>query len=69
MKKFFPCNPPFKDDWYVAYDKLGDGCSVDFPIILESKITWSPKVSNSDGSIKPIVFSEIICVTVVKIRC
>ena len=22
----------FKDDWYIAYDKLGDGCSVDFPV-------------------------------------
>ena len=22
----------FTDDWYVAYDKLGDGCKVDFPI-------------------------------------
>ena len=44
------CNPPdgrglfydadefdqryFEDQWYVAYDRLGDGCSVDFPIRL-----------------------------------
>ena len=28
----------FKEDWCVAYDKLGDGCRIDFPIRLESKI-------------------------------
>ena len=33
----------FKDDWYIAYDKLGDGCTIHFPIRLESKIRWSPK--------------------------
>lgn len=22
----------FKGDWNVAYDKLGDGCTIDFPI-------------------------------------
>ena len=32
----------FSDDLYVVYDKLGDGCIVDFPIKLESKIIkWS----------------------------
>ena len=39
-------NTFLKDNWYVVYDKLGDGCicSIEFPIRLESKIRWSPKV-------------------------
>ena len=41
----------FKDNWY--YDKLGDGCSIDFPIRLDSKIRWSPKVFNLDATVKP----------------
>ena len=59
----------FDDNWYVAYDRLGDGCCVDFPIRLECKIRWSPTVFNSDGSAKPKVFNEIISVTLVKNRC
>ena len=34
----------FTDNWYVVYDKLGDGCCVDFPIRLESKLRWSTLV-------------------------
>ena len=59
----------FTDNWYVAYDKLGDGCCVDFPIRLESKLRWSTLVYNSSGNIKQRVFSEIICATLVKSRC
>ena len=58
----------FYADWYVAYDKLGDGYAVDFPIRLESKIMWSPRVFNADGTVKPRIFIEIICVTLVKMR-
>ena len=25
----------------IAYDKLGNGCKVDFPVRLESRIKWS----------------------------
>ena len=58
----------FSDDWYIVYNRLGDGCKVDFPIIrLESKIRWSSVVYNSDGSVKPKVFTEIISVTLVKV--
>ena len=39
----------FSDNWYIVYDKLGDGCKVDFPIRLESKIRWSSVVYNFDG--------------------
>ena len=58
----------FKDDWYIAYDRLGDGCAIDFPIRLQSKIRWSPKVFNADGTVKHRIFSEIICITLVKTR-
>ena len=58
----------FYDDWYVVYDKLGDGCKVDFPIRLDSKIKWSTQVF-STGSVKPRVFTEMIYVTLVKSRC
>ena len=58
----------FTDDWCVAYDKLGDGCAIDFPIRLDSKIRSSPKVFSADGTVKPRIFSEIICVTLVKMR-
>ena len=59
----------FENNWYVAYDRLGDGCSVDFPVRLETQIRWSPIVFNSDGSAKPRIFNEIISVTLVKKRC
>lgn len=59
----------FCDNWYVAYDRLGDGCCIDFPVKIESKIKWSSLVYNSDGSSKPRIFSEIISVTLVKRRC
>ena len=62
-------NTYFSDNWYIVYDKLGDGCKVDFIIRLESKIRWSSVVYNSDGSVKPRVFTEIISVTVVNSRC
>ena len=26
----------------LLYDKLGNGCKVDFPVCLESKLKWSP---------------------------
>lgn len=59
----------FGDNWHVVYHKLGDGCRVDFPVRLESRIKWSSVVYNSDGSAKPRLFTEMISVTVVKSRC
>ena len=54
---------------YIVYDKLGDGCRIDFPVRLESRIKWSGVIYNSDGSAKPRVFIEMISVTIVKSRC
>jgi len=31
----------FPAGWHIVYDRLGDGCRVDFPIRLESKLKWS----------------------------
>ena len=56
----------FTDNWY---DKLGDGCTIDFPVRLESKLKWSSVVYNCTGNVKPRVFSEIVCATLVKTRC
>ena len=33
----------FSSEWEV-YDRLGDGCQVDFPIRMHSKLRWSPIV-------------------------
>ena len=54
----------FSDNWHVVYDKVGDGSRLDFPIRLESRIKWSSIVYNSDGSVKPRVFTEMISVTI-----
>ena len=59
----------FSDNWHIVYDKLGDGCCVEFPLRLESRIKWSAVVYNSDGSSKPKLFNEMISVTLVKTRC
>ena len=64
---FFPVN------WFIVYDKLGNGCEVDFPVRLESKLKWSPtvydKLSNGTVVAKKKIFSEILVVTLVKKRC
>ena len=32
-------NPTFSPgNWFIVYDKLGNGCKVDFPVHLESKL-------------------------------
>ena len=59
----------FSGDWHVVFDKLGDGCKVDFPLRIENKLKWSSLVYNFDGSVKSRVFTEMISVTVVKSRC
>ena len=33
---FFPSN------WFIVYDKLRNGCTVNFPVCIESKLKWSP---------------------------
>ena len=59
----------FSGDWHVVFDKLGDGCKVDFPLRIENKLKWSSLVYNFDGSVKSRIFTEMISVTIVKSRC
>ena len=64
---YFPCN------WNRCYDRLGDGCEIDFPVHLIRKVKWSPVVySKEDGGTlisRPKLFCEILVVTVIKKRC
>ena len=63
----------FPVDWHVVYNKLGDGCRIDFPVRLESKLKWSSKVYVRDTSgnlvLKPRTFTEMVYVRLVKCRC
>ena len=63
----------FPVDWHVVYNNLGDGCRVDFPVRLESKLKWSSKVYVRDTSgnlvLKPRTFTEMVYVRLVKCRC
>ena len=66
-------NRYFKTNWFRCYDKLGNGCEIDFPVRLYSKITWSAlvyeKLSNGQVQPKPQSYQEFIFVTLVKKRC
>jgi len=63
----------FPVGWHIVHDRLGDGCRVDFPIRLESKLKWSSTVysKQDDGTLlpKPRTFTEMIYVSLVKVRC
>ena len=52
------------------YDQLGDGCQVDFPIRMHSKLIWSPIVytQGEDGMLvhKQPSISEVVVLNVVK---
>lgn len=63
----------FPPSWYQCWDRLGDGCEVEFPIQLHSHIRYSPLCFTLDTSNTPIPklrsFSEILSVSVIKRRC
>lgn len=63
----------FPSGWYIVHNHLGDGCEVDFPIRLHSKLRWSPVVyhKGEDGTLttKMRSFTEVLVVNVVKKRC
>ena len=60
----------FSAEWDKVYDRLGDGCQVDFPIRMHSKLRWSPIVytQGEDGMLvhKQQSFSEVVVLNVVK---
>lgn len=63
-------NVYFPDDWYVVYDKLGNGCRVVFPVRLESKVRFSsPVYTKKSIVLQPKTFTEMVYVSLVKTRC
>ena len=62
----------FYVNWFVSYSKLGDGCKLEFPIILRSYVKFSPctYTKNDDNVVaRPRDFTELLSVSVVKVRC
>ena len=63
----------FHAEWYKCYNKLGNGCVIEFPVQLATRIKWSPMAycKSHDGALAPKgrSFSEIVTVTLVKKRC
>ena len=59
----------FYVNWFVSYSKLGDGCK---SIILRSYVKFSPctYTKNDDNVVaRPRDFTELLSVSVVKVRC
>ena len=64
----------FVGEWYRRYNRLGDGCEVDFPMQLHSYLKWtqqgySKAPDDSELVRKVCVFSEMLCIHVVKCHC
>ena len=36
----------FPPEWSAVYDRLGDGCRIDFPVIMKPSLKWSRKCYN-----------------------
>ena len=66
-KEFFP------PKWDVAFNKIGDGCRIQYPILFKPAIQWSKTtyVKDGDGTFvpKPRFCNEILHITLTKIRC
>ena len=63
----------FSPEWYRCYDRLGDGCTVQFPMRMYSRILWSPVayLKGVDDVVTPKKrsFKEICNVWISKTRC
>ena len=63
----------FVGSWYVLYDRFGNGCAVDFPIVVCPRIKYGPKAfrKNDDSIIveTPRMFVEVVCINLVKKHC
>lgn len=63
----------FPKDWYKTYDRLGDGCEIEFPVRMYSKLKWSPvffTYDNTSGvSPKNTHFEEVCVIWICKKRC
>ena len=52
-KKYFPT------DWHRVYDRLGDGCEVQFPLRMVSKVKWSTTVYTSGSERDMVLLKEM----------
>ena len=63
-------NTEYFPSWSKCHDKLGDGCTIDFPIRLHSKLKWSSRtfIKQDDGTVMPKArsFEEVLVVNLVK---
>ena len=62
----------FPRDWQTVHDRLGDGCTVDFPIRMYSWVKWSSTVYTCEnGGISPKNkhFVEVCTLWLIKMRC
>ena len=63
----------FPAGWDVVYDRLGDGCHVEYPVTLRPVLKYGKKCFciNSDGGVseKPRIFYETVSDILVKKRC
>ena len=63
----------FPSNWYVWYNKLGNGCKVDFPCFMHSYVKFAPThylLSDTDTPIaQPRTYEEIVTITLVKCCC
>ena len=62
----------FTSGWHAYYDRLGDGCAIDFPLRMHSKLQWSPIGYDKDpcGGLvsRKRSFKEVCSVSVVKVH-
>ena len=63
-------NTEYFPSWSKCHDKLGDGCTIDFPIRLHmQKLKWSTRtfIKQDDGTVMPKArsFEEVLVVNLV----
>ena len=58
-------------DWDTVYNKIGDCCRLQYPIILQPALQWSKQayIKTNAGEKKPRFCSEVLHIKLSKIRC
>ena len=63
----------FATGWHQCWDRLGDGCEVNFPIQLYSTVKYSPLSYSLDSNGCPVpksrYYNEVVSVFMLKNRC
>ena len=63
----------FPQDWQTVHDRLGDGCTIGFPIRMYSWVKWSPTIytCSENGGVSPKKkhFVEVCTLFLIKMRC